>query len=403
MIKLKKALAKNPVVYVTRDLERAYNLNEKGFFIITNSSAFAQSSAKKNKNIRIIASEKTLDTHELLNHPETKGFLFSLKNFSILVFKNTPLIENTCEKENWRLLNPPAAISSKIEEKITQIEWLGELGKFLPSHKVEIGTNLEWNNNNYVIQFNRAHTGTGTLLVTTPNQVEELRIKFPLRPMRITEYISGPSFTNNNVVWGKDVLVGPVNYQITGLKPFTDNQFSTVGNDWGVVKKILNKKQLKEIKIIAESVGKKLANNGWRGLFGLDYILDQKTGKILLIEINARQPASTSFESLLQKAAGKKIKTFEAHLAALLDMKNEKFQISEVKDGAQIIKRVPHINSVGISEKSLGALQKTVLKVIEYENKEAGQDLLRIQSKKGIMFAHNTFNKLGENIQKIMS
>jgi hypothetical protein len=43
-----------------------------------------------------------------------------------------------------------------------------------------------------------------------------------------------------------------------------------------------------------------MSAQGWRGLFGIDVIKDLERNAIHLIEINARQPASTSFEAKLQ-------------------------------------------------------------------------------------------------------
>jgi predicted ATP-grasp superfamily ATP-dependent carboligase len=37
---------------------------------------------------------------------------------------------------------------------------------------------------------------------------------------------------------------------------------------------------------------------GYKGLFGLDFVID-KSGQVFLIEINARQPASTGFHTKL--------------------------------------------------------------------------------------------------------
>ena len=82
---------------------------------------------------------------------------------------------------------------------------------------------------------------------------------------------------------------------------------------------------------------------GWKGLFGVDAILDEKTGTVHLLEINARQPASTTFESQLQHSTASNdylISTFEAHLAAVLDAKPADFNLINIDSGAQIVQRV---------------------------------------------------------------
>lgn len=394
-----KDFLKQPVIYVSRDIERAIALNlQNGYYIIANDSPFAKSLSKDNPNIILVSKSEILDTHELLAQPEIKKFINSLTNPRLVVFKNTPLIEKICHDNNWTLLNPEAALASTIEEKISQLEWLGDLQKFLPPHKIILGKELEWRKENFIVQFNRAHTGSGTLLIKSQKDVDEIRTKFPERPIRVTKFIDGPALTSNNIVWGSEVLHGPIMYQITGLSPFTQNQFATIGNDWELGNKMLNDAEWENFKKIVEEVGKKLAHDGWRGLFGIDAILDSKTGAIYLIEINARQPASTTYESELQKTNT----TFEAHLSALIGLPNPKFILTPVTAGAQIIQRVPAKFEIRNLKSKVEDLKSLDLKVIEYSNTEPETDLLRIQGEKGIMLAHNQLNELGKKIADIL-
>jgi len=115
---------------------------------------------------------------------------------------------------------------------------------------------------------------------------------------------------------------GNVSYQITGLKPFTDSQFATVGNDWGATASMLSSGEFRTIRDTIAKLGAKMQKENWRGLFGIDLIKDTKTGRLYLIEINARQPASSPFESALQESERAKgalgMTIFEAHIAALV-------------------------------------------------------------------------------------
>jgi predicted ATP-grasp superfamily ATP-dependent carboligase len=225
----------------------------------------------------------------------------------------------------------------------------------------------------------------------------ELQNKFPLREARIAPYIEGPLFTNNNIVWQNKILLGNINYQITGLKPFTDLSFATIGNDWALPDKILSAKQIKQYKKIATDVGQRMRRAGWQGLFGIDVVTDTKTGRLYLLEINARQPASTGFESQLQSnLKTQNITTFEAHLASLLKLKYDNYKIIKINNGAQIIQRVTDKIKIPFSGREKTALDVTIIK---YNNNKLGADLLRIQSKKGIMSGHNRFNEMGKQIK----
>lgn len=387
------------IIYITRDIERAIGPNpQKSFYIISNETPFAKGIAKNNPNIFLVKSDKQLDTHELFQQPSVTKFIHSITNPQIVVFKNTELIEKICKQNNWNLLNPDARLAATVEEKISQLAWLSQLQKFLPPHQIMLGKDLEWKKENFILQYNRAHTGSGTLMIKSPRDIDAVRKNFPKRPIRVTKFIEGPALTSNNIIWGEKILHGPIMYQITGLPPFTENQFATIGNDWGLGNKLLNKSQKIVYRNIVDEIGAKLAKDGWRGLFGIDTILDSKTGEIFLIEINARQPASTTYESELQQTST----TFEAHLSALLGDPYADFALTPVTEGAQIIQRVPKNGRFSDLKNKIKLLQKLGLNIIVYTNKEPEKDLLRIQCKAGIMLAHNELNKLGKKIAAIL-
>lgn len=391
-------LTQNPIIYVTRDIERAigFDLDTIGYYIISNKTSFAKQIVQGRENVLLIDENEQLDTWELLQHPKTKTFASKIKNPHILVFKNTSQIERTCKENNWVLLNPPAELSNRVEEKISQINWLGELSKYLPSHEIRQCKNVLFGNKPFILQFNRSHTGGGTMLIQSQTQLEEIQQKFPNREVRITEFISGFMFTNNNVVTKDNVLIGNINYQITGLSPFTQNKFATIGNDWGVVKKLLNETQIEEYKKMARDIGNKLRQDGWKGLFGIDVVCDKTNDKLHLIEINARQPASTTYESLLQNnyQIQENLTTFEAHLMALLDLK-VKTDLVKITDGAQIILRNADEQNFDIQNIQV-ELQKEQFNTIQYDNTKLGTDLLRIQSKTSLIQMHNEFNERGK-------
>lgn len=340
---VEKQLSEHPIVYVTRDIDRALGLDidTPGYYIISNSTPFAKQLAaqKKRTQIVLIESDEPLDTRQLLEHAQAKSIL---DKKSVVVFKNTKKIERICSENGWQLLNPSAELANTVEEKISQVSWLGDLTKYLPKHKITTCEKLSWDGRPYIVQFNRAHTGEGTLLIESQKQIDEVKEKFPQRDVRVTAYIAGPIFTSNNVVTKNETLVGNISYQITGLQPYTKNPFATVGNDWGVVKKLLNEKQQEQFRKIAIDVGNKLRTDGWKGLFGIDVVLDEKTGKLYLIEINARQPQSATYESALQREASKiheENTTFELHIFALFEQESQKHSLISINDGAQIIDR----------------------------------------------------------------
>lgn len=401
-------LKTNPVIYVTRDIERALGLNPdtEGYFIISNSTAFAKQTTKTKKNILLIHSEKILDTFELLGHEYTKKFIDKINNASVLVFKNTKQIEKICAQNKWPLLNPPADLSNQIEEKISQVKIFAGLKDLFLKYEIIICKDKKWEGKKFILQFNHAHTGSGTVLIDSEANLKELQKVFPNREARVSDFIAGPMFTNNNVINNGPLLLGNISYQITGLYPFTERKFSTVGNDWGLAKKMLTQDHLEYYKLIVKSAGEELKKLGWKGLFGADAIMNESTGKIYLVEINARQPASATYESWLQDkipANYKGINIFEAHLATLLNIDLSMENITPIENGAQIIKRIlPKENLRCPAVNLIANLKRENFNVIQYDNANIGSELLRIQSAASIMKTHNQLNQNGEKILNIL-
>ena len=388
---ISKRLLKRRLFYVCRDIERAVgvDLTLPNYYIIANYSEFSAKLAQQHPNIILIKEKEQLDTGDLLAHKQVENTI--KKNDFVLVFKSNTLIETQCQKNGWKLLNPNSKLADKVESKISQVKWLGKLEKYLPPHKIDICENVQWNGKPFILQFNHSHTGSGTLYIDSDKKLSDLKSKFAKREVRITDFIQGPVFTNNNAVWGNKILTGNISYQITGLSPFTDNEFATIGNDWALPHKILSKKQILQYKKIATEIGKKLKKDGWKGLYGVDIIMDTKSGQLYLLEINARQPASTTCESLLQKMGAKSgVSTFEAHLASLLGV-TDKNKLTEVSDGAQIIQRVTDKNN---KVQTLAIKDNPGINVIKYNNTSPGSDLIRWQFSKGLMKEHNVLKAL---------
>ena len=393
-------LKSHPVAYVTRDIERAVALEAKeGYFIISNKSPSAEKTRLQYpQNVLLIEREAPLDTSLLLSLPEVRDFI-KTKEAKIVVFKNTSVIEKICAENELDLLNPSAELAAQVEEKITQVAWLGELASFLPKHEILQCKDLHFGGKPFVIQFNHAHSGEGTLLIRSEADLAPLRSRFPSRLVRKTSYVSGPIFTNNNVTAENHTICGNISYQITGLPPFTDLPFTTIGNDWGLPKKILSKSQRTEFLDMAKRIGEKLRGDGWKGLFGIDVVLDEKTGMLHLLEINARQPASASFESILQKKATPTGATiFEEHLRALIG-KSAGALLSEIRNGAQIIQRRTEAWEIYEPRQESHDLETAGYYVWSYPyNKERNSEQMRVQSKESIMKGHSVLNSNGENI-----
>ncbi len=389
-------ITKTSIVYVTRDIERALAIDPQGhYFIISNKTPYSEEVQKRfPDNVWLIEDSRgVIDTYDLLMR-EDIGQMIDQKKPRLLVFQNTARIERLAAERAWNLLNPSADLAKKVEEKISQIEFLGDDALLLPPHKVVAVKNATFEGTPFILQFNHSHTGEGTHLIDSAAKLHALQEKFPERLCRIVKLIKGPIFTLN-VCAGPWVTSSAMSYQITGLSPFTDLPFSTIGNDWALPRKLLSSRDVRTIRRIARKTGKRLKRAGWKGLFGIDVIQDEETGAIYLLEINARQAASVAFESDLQRKAGIKTTIFDAHLATLMGQGHMTYRIRRITDGAQIVKR----KTTETFKSNLEALNAHKdLTIITYPDGDYNKELYRIQSEKGIMEAHGKLNALGQSI-----
>lgn len=395
------------LIYITRDIERALGAEPIGdYYIVTNKTPYSEEIKNKYPdNITLIQKKTILDTIDLLMLDEVQEMI-NKKNANIIVFKNTKNIEELCIEKKWKLLNPSAQLSETVENKITQVKWLNELSNLLPGHTIctakEIDESILENEKVIVLQWAHGHTGSGTMLISNIKDLKDIKEKFPHREVKITKYIRGPVFTANIVVTNTVILMGNISYQITGMLPFTEKAFSTIGNDWSVTHTILTENHIKLFERMSELIGQKMQKDGWKGLFGVDIIYDEEKDELKLIEINARQAASTTFESQLQAKLAVHgvdgITTFEAHINSLLN-KIITSPLIPMNDGAQILQRV----TSKIKDIDTNKLINSGYKVIKYSNTKENDDLIRIQSSKGIMEVHNKFNKRGKEIIELIS
>lgn len=395
-----------PTLYITRESERAsaYLLSTVDVHIISNETAFAKTLKKAYpKRIFLIAGEKLYDTHELLNHPNTQIIIKQFIDPSILVFKNTPLIEKWCEENKYSLLNPSSKTAASIEEKLTQLQTLKDLLELMPRYEKKTIGEIGWFGTPFILQFNHSHTGSGTIRIDSEKTLQKLKEKFPKRDARIAPFITGPIFTSNIVVGKNQTIRGNISYQITGISPFTDLQFATIGNDWGAPYRILNESERSAYDSMAEEVADTLRKLEWKGLFGIDAIWSTEEKRWYLIEINARQPASATYESELQYAIKNNdegITILEAHLKALYDEPLNEYTLIKISDGAQIIQRVTEkITSIEQLKTAREKLKAENLHTIPYENTAYNSDLLRIQSNQSIIETEGKFTNIGEKIK----
>lgn len=256
------------------------------------------------------------------------------KTPNVMFFKIAPNLERTCKDLGYKVLNTTAELNRKFELKLSQYEQLIDLGVNFPITIIaELGSVtydelVETLGPNFVIQYDRGHTGSSTVFVNNSLEFENEQNKFPKRIARISKRIEGDAWTINACVTRLGILYGGLSYQITGVEECTSQEGGTVGNNW-VISNQLSSNAIRQIEDITAKVGGKMRTEGFQGLFGLDFVIN-KEDEVFLIEVNARQPASTGMHTKLMLKQG--LVPLEAfHIAEFL-YKNDSDYLSFIRE-----------------------------------------------------------------------
>lgn len=248
---------------------------------------------------------KLLENKSILDYikSESKG-----KTSNIITFKPSPKIEKICNLYNFRNIGNDWRINRKFENKINFVEITNFLG--IPNAQSEVvkvgdcGISEKYlkEGSKCVIQLPRGYSGNSTFLIENEENLRTLGEKYAGRMAKIAKFIEGDTYTINGCVGSEEVYVGKIIYQITGLTDFNGNRLGTSGNDY-VFPTYLGERSKKEIFEITKTIGCGMKKEGYRGIFGLDFIVG-KDGKANLIEINPRLVGSIPVYTKLQLRNG---------------------------------------------------------------------------------------------------
>lgn len=282
---------------------------------------------------------KVKNSGKLLSHPEIIKYIKTSCGSltpAIIPFKPSAKIDILCQQNNWINISNPAPINRFLEDKI-KFAKLCQKYK-LPTIPFSIDTFNQKNFLKYqqlygqkiVLQTHFGWAGNSTFLSSSWNDIKD-----KISSNVITKYspIVEPSYTllNNCCLTKFGLIQSPPALQYTGVKPYTDNPFTTVGRQWPSFAPL---KIVEEINIITENFSKILKEIGYKGFFGLDFLISQN--KVFLLECNPRLTASFDFYTKLE--LDQKINPlFYFHLVEFLkldyqiDLKSEKSRFNNKK------------------------------------------------------------------------
>jgi hypothetical protein len=318
---------------------------------------------KQKANIFCLEENRNIDdlslynnTGRLLNNPQTQKYILENSRIQpyIMYFKPSIKIDYLIKKLGYRSIGNPADYNEKFENKINSFNLFR---KYFPNETImgETGIFGSYNFNTikgemgipFVIQFGNGWAGKTTFILDNEIKFTNLQKRFENTKIKISKYITGFTVLNNCTIYNDEIIISSPAIQIANITSLYPNPSVTCGRQWPVL--ALDKFQIRKIENLSTKIGNIMKKKGYKGIFGIDFIIDKNTGEIYISEINARMTASMAFYTKLEMEVHNYPQILY-HIASFIGINMPSYLKSD-KDvaGSQIIFR---------SEKNLDKLKK---------------------------------------------
>lgn len=248
------------------------------------------------------------NSNEILAQPEVQEFIHDLAPASVIVFKNSAGIQQICQEQGWRLFASEALTARKFENKLQFPKILEALGLAHPPRLERRAGDLTLEGIHReiglpaVLQYAKGFSGRETYFISSQAELEVAQAGNENRTAKVTAFIHGPTLTVNACVTPFGILVSDPFLQITGLPNLTRFRLGSCGQDWAF--RAASEEALAQIREASTRIGEYFCQQGYRGIFGLDFVVDEARGALYVIETNPRLVASIPVFTDLQLAAG---------------------------------------------------------------------------------------------------
>lgn len=330
---------------------------------------------------------KKNNTFRIIKQAQVSSFLENLeKKASLLVYKSTKKVEKITNKLNINILASPSYIRDQFENKrkfrmLTKQAGINLIPgeniliknfskqKFLNAQK-KYGKKLVFQLPDYTIGG-----GIGTIFAQNTkdwnyfHSFVKRRIKDgkKLKSVNITKFMKGIDASISACVTQHGVLCGLVQTQLIDIpeaKAFKGRNGVWCGHDWGW--KRFDSKIQKKAESIAQKWGNLMQKKGYRGVFGLDLIVNEEKAEVWPVECNSRYTGGFPAYSMMQELYNEpSFDTF--HLLEFLkidykvDLKKVQKMYHQPKNGAHIVLR----NQTRKWVKVQGSLKGGIYKLIK--------------------------------------
>lgn len=356
-----------PIFYVTNDVSRGIGLENilPNYHIVClddhplvdiligrGISVFCLERVLKTKNV-IFRS-----TGAILSHPAVLAFIREKSGNStsnVLFFKPQKRIELIAVQNDFNLIGNSVSLNRQFEDKISFFRLCQDEeipvpeGEIIDLQKIIFTEFIRKYGGKFLLQLGRGWAGNSTFVIAEEKQLKILQDQFGHVQVKINIFIDGKTVLNNAVIFGGNVFVSEPALQIKANKNLTSTQTGTGGRQWPAG---LNSGQKEKINKLTNQVADLMKARNYQGFFGLDFLVEDGTGEIFVIENNARLTFSVPFFTKLELKAGG-FPLLGYHLLSFLpDGKTDLVNyVPRSVVGSEIVVRNTHKDPVEVSNK----------------------------------------------------
>lgn len=168
-----------------------------------------------------------------------------------------------------------------------------------------------------VIQTPYGDSGQTTFFVASDDDWRESEEKIVGQQIKVMKRIEPRELAIEGVITRHGTLVGPLMAELVGFEELTPYDGGWCGDD--VSPELLTESQRSVARERTIAMGDRLAREGYRGYFELDFLLDADTGDIWLGELNPRVTGASSITNVTAVAYGD-MPLFLFHLLEFMDV-----------------------------------------------------------------------------------
>ena len=265
----------------------------------------------KDENSKTIATLKDKIIAEYLKSKKEKPVL--------LLYRMSEGLVNLFKENKWTIVGSDYNVRKKYDNKIDFNRILEEVDlpvppyMILPQEEIDYDVVAKSLGDKVVIQFPISFSGSGTFIVQSKedfyktissDRFVKQKKKNTQKKIRITKYINRKLSPVMGVCCTKEGIVYTDLYnQIIDMPEVVNEDKGTgvyCGNEWTSVN--FSETVKKQAYKAADKIGKYLKNKeGYKGYFGLDFILDDDTKILYPIEVNVRLIGSFPVFSMIQE------------------------------------------------------------------------------------------------------